>query len=136
MPLTLPSPPDLGDDFWAQPEIVAAVWAGQIDLFLLAYRGARKARYSQDQIARWLCRSQGTVSAMESGKAPVSPSQVYDIFRTLKAPPSIAMAWGSGENTPRGGTAAVPGAGPREAAHGDPRAERRRTSKLMRRGDE
>lgn len=99
MPLTLPSPPDLGADFWAQPEIVGAAWAGQIDQFLLAYRGARKARYSQDQIARWIGRSQGTVSAIESGRVTVSPVQQGAIFTSLKVPASVAMAWGSGENT-------------------------------------
>jgi DNA-binding XRE family transcriptional regulator len=96
MPLTLPAPPELGPDFWDQPEILAAVEHEHLGAFLLAYRGARRARWSQDQIARWIGRSQGTISTIESGRMRVSPGQVYGILESLKVPPRVVMAWGTG----------------------------------------
>jgi hypothetical protein len=97
MPLTLPEPPDLGPDFWDDPEIVAAIEAGRLDLFLLAYRGARKPRWPQDQVAKWMGCCQATVSVIESGRAHPPFGQVDVILRSLRVPPRVAQCWGTRE---------------------------------------
>jgi DNA-binding XRE family transcriptional regulator len=100
MPLTLPEPPDLGPTFWEQPEIIAAVQHEQLGRFLLAYRGARRSRWSQDQLARWIGCNQSTISVIENGRVRVSPVHLDSIFTSLKVPAHVVMAWGSDENAP------------------------------------
>jgi hypothetical protein len=58
----LATPPDLDADFWSQPDIVTAIEHGDLGQFLLAVRGARRPRWSQDQIAFWLCCAQSRIS--------------------------------------------------------------------------
>jgi transcriptional regulator with XRE-family HTH domain len=94
MPLTLPAPPELGPDFWDQPEILTAVEHEHLGAFLLAYRGARRARFSQDQVARWLGRPQSWVSLVESGQAPVTEHVIYKVSDALHVPASVATHWG------------------------------------------
>jgi transcriptional regulator with XRE-family HTH domain len=98
MPLTLPAPPDLGATFWEQPEIIAAVQHEQLGQFLLAYRGARRPRWSQDQMARWLGCNQSTISDLENGRAPVTHARLGAVFTSLKVPPDVAVRWGAAEN--------------------------------------
>jgi hypothetical protein len=94
MPLTLLEPPDLGADFWEQPEILAAVTREQLGQFILAYRGARRARFSQDQMARWLGLSQNTVSRLEAQEAPVTEARLDSVFRALRVPAAVVTRWG------------------------------------------
>jgi hypothetical protein len=105
MPLTLPDPPDLGPDFWEQPEIATAVQAGRLDLFLLAYRGARRARWPQDQVARWTGRDQGTISRIENGRVQPPPGQLYAILQSLHVPGQVTAKWGSDDRISRRGVA-------------------------------
>lgn len=99
MPLTLPAPPDLGLDFWEQPDIAEAVALGELASFLLAVRGARRARWSQDQLARWTGFCQATISALESGKAPATERHIDRVFCSLRVPGQVTAKWGSGETT-------------------------------------
>lgn len=94
MPLTLAVPPQLEDDFWEQPDIVAAVEAGDVGQLLLAFRGARRARWPQDKVARMIGYSQAMVSEIESGRRSVSDQRLDSIFRGLGLPPDLRRRWG------------------------------------------
>jgi hypothetical protein len=95
MPLTLLEPPDLAADFWAQPELVAAVEREQLGQFLIAFRGAQRPRWSQDQVARWLGCSQARISEMENDVVRVGEVRLDAIFRALQVPSSVVTRWGS-----------------------------------------
>lgn len=98
MPLDIPTPINPGDDLWHDPDLVAAVEAGRLDLFLLAYRGTRRARMSQDRVARLLGCRQSTVSRLESGKGPASPTEcarrVDEVLTGLGVPTDLRRRWG------------------------------------------
>jgi hypothetical protein len=93
MPLTLPAPPDLEPGFWAQAEIIDAVHDGHLAAFLLAVRGARRPRWSQDQLARWIGCTQSTVSDLERGR-PVAEPRLYGILEGLHVPSDLVRTWG------------------------------------------
>jgi hypothetical protein len=96
MPLTLLQLPDLDESFWAQPEIVEAVCRGQLDEFFRSVRGARRPRWSQDQMARWLGCNQSTISDIENGRAPVTHARLDATFTALRVPANVVTRWASG----------------------------------------
>jgi hypothetical protein len=104
MPLSLPEPLDVGPDFWDDPDLIAAAEAGRLDLFLLAYRGAKRARLPQDAVARLLGRSQSTVHRLETGKTHPPDAVLYSMLTRLEVPPAVTARWATherGTNSPR-----------------------------------
>lgn len=94
MPLTLPAPPHVEGDLWDDPEVVAAVEAGDVARFLLAVRGARRARWSQDKLAKMIGCHQATVSELECGRRAVTPQRLDAILTGLAVPTDLRRRWG------------------------------------------
>lgn len=93
-PLALLLPPDI----WEEPEVVAAIEAGDLGRFLLAARGARRPRLTQDRAARLIGYGQGTISRIESGKGAATPReherQVDAVLTGLHVPGELRRRWG------------------------------------------
>jgi hypothetical protein len=100
--IRLATPPDLDADFWSQPDIVTAIEHGDLGQFLLAVRGARRPRWSQDQIAFWLCCAQSRISDLESGRAVACEARVDATFTALHVPGFLATRWATSSDRHRG----------------------------------
>jgi hypothetical protein len=98
MPLISPPPPGLKVEPWDDPELIAAIEAEDISGFLLAFRGTRRARLSQDQLARLVGCAQSTVSDLENGKVPATPIArercIDALFTSLGVPSELRRMWG------------------------------------------
>lgn len=93
-----PAPPDLEPEFWARPDLVAAVRLGHLGRFIAAYRGAGHAWASQDDLARWIGEPQSTVSRLENDLAPVTPRRLDAVFGGLHVPVDLRRMWGGGRS--------------------------------------